>query len=145
MNWKYEAIEKLKQYEAKKRSLQSIPAEIRRLESAMKSIRSATADGSPTIGGGSGREDMMLSNIVNREELERSLDQAQIWVELVDAGMDILSEEERLILERFFIRPEKGAADRLAGDLNIDVKTVYRRKEAALRRFTICLYGGVES
>ena len=61
MNWKYEAIEKLKEYSAKKQSLKSIPEEMARLESAMQSIRSATADGTPVSGGGSGREDMMLS------------------------------------------------------------------------------------
>ena len=57
MNWKSEAIDKLKQYEAKKRALQNIPMEIARLESALKSIRSATADGTPVRGGGSGQFD----------------------------------------------------------------------------------------
>lgn len=145
MNWKFEAVEKLRQYEAKKQSLKSIPEEVKRLESAMRSIRSATADGTPVAGGGSGREDMMLSNIVHREELDRSLEQAQKWVALVEAGLEILSQDERLILERFYIHPEKGAADRLAGDLNLDVKTVYKRKDAALRHFTVSLYGGIES
>lgn len=145
MNWKSEAVEKLRQYEAKKQSLQNIPKEIKRLESAMSSIRSATSDGTPVPGGGSGREDMLLSNIVQIEELERSLEQARIWVGLVNAGLEILSEEERLILDRFYIHSEMGAANRLAGDLNIDIKTVYRRKDAALRRFTISLYGGTEN
>lgn len=145
MNWKTEAVDKLKQYEAKKRSLKSIPLEIARLELSMQSIRSATADGTPVSGGGSGREDMMLSNIVHREELERSLEQAQKWVALVEAGLEILTEEERKILDRFYVHPERGAADRLAGDLRLDVKTVYRRKDDALRRFTISLYGGTEN
>lgn len=145
MNWKYEAVDKLKQYEAKKQSLISIPMEIARLESAMQNIRSATADGTPVSGGGSGREDMLLSNIVQREELERSLEQARKWVALVDAGLEILTAEERKILDRFYVHPERGAADRLAGDLHVDVKTVYRRKDDALRRFTISLYGGTEN
>ncbi len=145
MNWKYEAVEKLRQYEAKKQALASIPEEIARLECAMQGIRSATSDGTPVQGGGSSREDMMLSNIVHREELGRSLEQARIWVRLVDTGLELLSPEERLILDRFYIHPERGAADRLAGDIRIDVKTVYRRKDAALRKFTISLYGGTES
>lgn len=145
MNWKSEAVEKLRMYEAKKRSLQNIPEELRRVKSAMKSIRSATADGAPVSGGGSGREDMLLSNIVLQEELERSLEQATKWVALVDAGLEILTKEERTILERFYVHPERGAADRLAGDLNIDEKTVYKRKDAALRKFTVSLYGGTEN
>lgn len=144
MNWKPEAIEKLRQYEAKKTALKTIPEELTRLKSAAQGIRSATADGTPIQGGGSGREDMMLSNIVQREELKRSLEQAKLWVALTDAGLDILTSEERLILDRFYIHPERSVAERLAEDMNIDIKTVYRRKDAALRRFTIALYGCVE-
>lgn len=145
MNWKSEAMEKLRLYEAKKCALQRIPEEIKRLESVMMGIRSATADGTPVSGGGSGREDMMLNNIVQREELERSLEQVKQWVSLVDAGWVILTEEERLLLERFYVHPERNAADRLAGELGIDVKTVYKRKDAALRRFTVSLYGCAET
>lgn len=145
MIWKQEAIEKLRQYEAKRLAMKTIPQEIKRLELNMQSIRSATADGSPAKGGGSGREDMYLSNIAHREELERSLEQAEIWVSLTEAALELLSKEERLLLDRFYIHPEKCAADRLAGDLHMDVKTVYRRKDDALRKFTISLYGGTES
>lgn len=144
MNWKYEAIEKLKQYEAKKLSLKNIPMEIARLESAMRGIRSAASDSTPVQGGGSGREDMYLYNIVQREELERSLEQAKKWVNLVDAGLDILSREERLILDRFYINPSKGNVDRLCGELHIEKSQVYSRKDAAIRHFTICLYGCCE-
>lgn len=145
MNWKTEAVDKLRLYEAKKKSLKSIPSVIEQLESAMVGIRSVTSDGTPVQGGGSGREDMLLSNIVKREELGRALEQAQKWVALVDAGLEILTEEERLVLDRFYIHPVCGAADRLAGELGLGVKTVYKRKDAALRRFTVALYGGVES
>lgn len=145
MNWKYEAIEKLKQYEAKKQALRSIPEEISRLELAMGSIRSATADGTPVVGGGSGREDMMLSNIVHREELKRALEQARKWVDLVDAGLKILDEDERLVLDRFYINPAKGNVDRLCYELGLEQATVYRRREKALHRFTLSMYGYAET
>lgn len=145
MNWKFESMEKLKQYEAKKQSLQSIPQEIARLELAMKSIRSATADGTPVQGGGSGREDMLLSNIVHRQELERSLEQAKKWVKIVEGGLAVLGEDERLILDRFYINPAPGNVDRLCGELGIEQATVYRRREKALHHFTLSLYGCSES
>lgn len=145
MNWKYEAIEKLKEYSAKKQSLKSIPVEMARLESAMRSIRSATADGTPVSGGGSGREDMMLSNIVHREELARSLEQAKKWVALVDSGLEILTDDERKILDRFYISPAKGNVDRLCEELGVEKAQVYRRRDSALRHFTLCLYGQAES
>ena len=145
MNWKYEAIDKLKQYEAKKQAMRNIPEEISRLESAMKSIRSATADGTPVKGGGSGREDMMLSNIVHREELKRSLEQASKWVELVDSGLSVLCDDERLVLDRFYINPAKGNVDRLCGELGVEQATVYRYRDKALHHFTVCLYGYTET
>ena len=75
MNWKREAADKLKNYEAHKQALECLPKEIRRLESAYIGIRSATTDGTPISGGGSTREDSMLSNIVHRDELKRRLKQ----------------------------------------------------------------------
>lgn len=42
MNWKFEAMEKLREYEARKQSLATIPDEIRRLELDYTRIRNAT-------------------------------------------------------------------------------------------------------
>lgn len=145
MNWKIEAIEKLKQYEAKKRALTNLPTEIERLESEMEGIRSSISESGLSGSGRGRRDDAYLTNIVYRAELGRLLEQAEKWVALVDAGLEILNAEERLILDRFYIHSEKGAAERLAGDLRIDIKTVYRRKDAAIRHFTLSLYGGTES
>lgn len=145
MNWKYEAIEKLKEYSAKRQALNSIPEEMARLESAMQSIRSATSNGTPVSGGGSGREDMMLSNIVHREELARSLEQARKWVSLVDSGLESLSVDEKKILSRFYISPARGNVDALCEELGVEKAQVYRRRDSALRHFTLCLYGQTES
>lgn len=40
---------------------------------------------------------------------------------------------------------DRYAVEDLASELIIDTKTVYRRKDSALRKFTIALYGVVES
>lgn len=144
MDWKREAMEKLKRYNAMKQSLRSIPEEITRLELEMQSIRSATSDGTPVSGGGSGREDRYLSNIVHREELSRSLEQAKVWVRLVDTGLAILSREERLVLDRFYINPAMGNVDRLCMELGIEKSQVYTRKNSALHHFTLSLYGCAE-
>lgn len=144
MDWKREAVEKLKRYNAMKQSLCSIPEEIGRLESEMQSIRSATSDGTPVSGGGSGREDRYLSNIVHREELARSLEQAQKWVSLVDSALEILNPEELLILDRFYINPARGNVDRLCMELGVEKSQVYARKDSALHHLTLSLYGCTE-
>lgn len=145
MNWKSEAVDKLRQYKAKKLSLVNIPLEISRLESAARGVRSAASDGTLVSGGGSSREDMLLSNIVHREELERSLEQAQKWVALVDAALAILSAEERLLLERFYVHPARGNVDKLCDELGLEKSQVYAKKDSAIRHFTISLYGCCET
>lgn len=137
MNWKYEAIDKLKQYEAKKHAAASISDEIGRLEQAMSSVRSASSDGTPVRGGGSGREDAYLSNIVRREELERSLKMIREWLEFVQSGLDFLADDERMILDRLYINPAKGNVERLCMELNCERATVYRRREQALDRKSV--------
>ena len=142
---KQEAIEKLKQYGAKRTALEDIPLEIRQLELGMQSIRSADPDSSPVRGSGAKREDVMLNNITYRDELGISYQQTKMWMKRMDKALAAMTAEERLILERFYITPEKKAADRLAGDLRVDIKTVYRRKDEALRKFTMALYGVTET
>ncbi|MBQ6430826.1 MAG: DUF1492 domain-containing protein [Oscillospiraceae bacterium] len=141
MNWKYESIEKLKGYEAHLASLTSIPEEISRLESAACSIRSATADGTAVSGGGNKREDMLLSNIVLREELERKLEQAKLWVSVVERSLGVLDDEERRVLDLMYIHRQPGSVERLCSELCCEKPTVYRRRDAALHKFTVALYG----
>lgn len=146
MNWKREAIDKLKLYKAKRQAVENIPEELHRLELSSVGIRSASRDKVAVAGSpGSGREDAMLSNLVHREELKAALKQARHWVRQVDAGLKQLTTEERLVLERFYISPAKGNVARLCEELGVEQATVYRRRDDALRHFTIALYGATET
>lgn len=145
MNWKREAIDKLKNYEAHREALENIPKEIKRLESAYAGIRSAATDGTPVSGGGSTREDSMLSNIVHRDELKRRLREARLWVAQVDKALAVLDNEERLVLDRFYIHRTQDSVGGLCDRLSLEKTAVYDRREKALRHFTIALYGITES
>lgn len=145
MRWDIEATAKLREYTARKAAIVSLPLEIKRLEADCGRIRSASADGTPVHGGGSTREDMLLSNICLREELTKQLADTQAWIEIIDRALAALTDDERLVLDRFYINPAKGNVDRLCEELGIEKATVYRRKESALRKFTIAFYGAVEN
>lgn len=145
MNWKREAVDKLKNYEAHKQALECLPKEIKRLESAYTGIRSATTDGTPVSGGGNTREDSMLSNIVHRDELKRRLKEARLWVAQVDKALAVLDDEERHVLDRFYIHRAKGAVEALCESLNLEKSAVYDRRDKALRHFTLALYGVTET
>ena len=145
MNWKNEAMDKLKNYEVHRQALESIPQEIKRLELIRTGIRSAVTDRTPVSGGGSTREDVMLSNIVHRDELKQRMKEACLWVSQVDKALSILSDEERLVLDRFYLHPIKGIIDDLCERLNVERSAIYDRRDKALRRFTIALYGVTET
>ena len=141
MNWKAEAKEKLRRYDAMRTATITLPAEIARLEGEYKSIRSAKTDGTPVRGGTSTREDAIINNIVERQELAEALENARAWVQITDRAMKALQNEERLILHRLYIYPEKGAVERLCKELGAETSSIYRRRDKAIKTFTIALYG----
>lgn len=145
MNWKREAIDKLKNYEAHRQALENIPREIKRLESAYMGLRSASTDRAPVSGGGGTREDCVLSNIVLRDELKRRLKEARLWTAQVDKALAVLGEEEKLVLDRFYIQRAKGAVEALCESLSLEKSAVYDRRDKALRHFTLALYGVTET
>ena len=141
MNWKTEAKEKLCRYDAMRLATINIPQEIQRLEIDAQSIRSARTDGTPVRGGGSKREDAMLNNILHRQELAWTLEQAQAWLRITDRALTALNGQEKLILTRLYIYPEKGGLERLCKELDMETSSVYRHRDQALKRFTMALYG----
>lgn len=144
--WKFKAIDKLKDYSAQKVAVINLQAEIVRLESEACSIKSATADGTPVKGGGSGREDRLLSNIVRREEHKAMLKRAKLAVSMVERGLDVLSQEDHHILDTMYITREKGYVDKLMDEFGLlEESSLYKRANKALHRFTIAMYGATES
>ena len=63
----------------------------------------------------------------------------------VDKALSVLDDEERLVLDRFYIHRTKDSVGELCDRLNLEKTAVYDRREKALRHFTIALYGITES
>ena len=143
MNWIKEAESKLRDYAAKEQSLSSVTERIAQLQAEMTCVRSATTDSTAVHGGGNCREDALLNNIVERSELERARDLAVSWLEWVNKALRALT--DRHLLDVFYINRHKGHVERLCEEMNIEKSQVYNRKNAALRKFTISLYGVTET
>ena len=141
MNWKNEAIDKLKQYGAMKAALVNLPVELERLALDARKIRTSDPGKVVMAGGHSGAEDLLLSNLVHRQELENALQQAGYWVTEVENALDALEPEDRLVLDRLFVYPKGGNVERLCCELGTEKSSVYRRRDHALRMFTVALYG----
>lgn len=145
MNWKAEALEKLQKLDPMQKALHNIPVELSRLEIDARTIRGANLDGPAVKTSGSKREDALLNNLVHRQELAWNLEQAKLWVDTVQDALCSLTSEEKTILSRLYICPERGALERLCLELGVEQSSIYRKREKALRRFTQALYGYTET
>lgn len=144
MKWKTEAMEKLRRYDAMRQALRNIPEEIERLKDEVRSLRGIATDHTP-VKGGSRREDVLIDNVVQRQELEWTLKQVKRWLTVADRGLLALTPEERLVLQRLYLYPERGAMDRLCTELGMEQSSVYRKRDEALRHFTVAMYGFSET
>ena len=145
MNWKAEAMEKLNRYHAMRQALQNIPEEIRRLEADAHSLRCVRPDQVSVKGGTGKREDMLINSLVYRQELQDQLRRAKSWVKITDRALAALTPEEKLILHRMYIMPEKGCIEWLTAELGVEQSSIYRKRDKALHRFTVALYGTPEA
>lgn len=145
MNWKEEATEKLRKYDAMRTATENIPQELQRLELSARAIRASGVDSPKVCSSRNRREEQLLNNIVHRQELRWALENAKSWVKTTDHALSALSPEDRLVLSRLYVYPEKGAIDRLCQDLGVEQSSIYRRRDRALRNFTTALYGSIEN
>ena len=91
MNWKAEAKEKLRRYDAMRLATVNIPQEIQRLEVDAQSIRAAKTDAPVVKSSGGSREDALLNNILHRQELVWTLQQAQFWLQTTERALSALT------------------------------------------------------
>ncbi len=145
MKWKNEAMEKLRRYDAMRQALRNIPEEIDRLKADARALRGATTDATPVKGGGNRREEALINNLVERQELEWTLQQVQRWICTADRGLAALTPDERLVLQRLYLYPERGALDRLCSELGVEQSSIYRKRDQALHRFTVAMYGFLDT
>ena len=145
LNWCIFAIQRLRDYEDRKRAIDNLAEKINSLEDKFTAIRAATTDSTPVQGGNENRrEQILIHNIATREELKNNLEIIKQEIDITEKGLDVLTETERLILTRFYINRSKGYVERLCDELFISKTELYRQKDEALKRFTMVCYGIVE-
>ena len=146
IDWKYAARDKLRDYVAQQNAVQNIPQEIEKLKLQAESIKSMDLDSLRVMGGEATREDMLLGNMQQRAELERNLARAQIAVRQVKDALGTLEADDVLLLDLMHIHPSKGKIERIMDEFKLqETKSVYRRVDKALHKFTVAYYGFTES
>ena len=81
-----------------------------------------------------------------KQEVERRLreyEERKQAVEHMEQALQVLTPEERLVVQMLCICPERKAAQKLCGILCVEESSVYRRKARAIKKLAAAL--GVES
>ena len=143
MNWQKEAINDLKSYTARKMSVDNMKQKIRELENRAIRLGSSSSD-VPVQGGSSRSEDALINNIAERDRLNQSIDAVQCLIDIIEKGLSVLDDEERTVLEEFYINRSSCHIDKLCDKLHCEKSTVYRIKDTALYKFTVAMYGVID-
>lgn len=126
MNWRQEAIAVLADYPLRKQALVSVDLDLERLEMQEKTPRN--------------REGQM-NYMVQKRSLEITKRQTALWVQRTEEALGVLTPEERQVLELVYIHPKNGNRELLLKRQGICKTTLYRRRDEALQKFTLSLYG----
>lgn len=141
MNWKAEAVEKLRRFPLMRQATQSIPKELERLEQEARSLQAGNAKlGAMNV---RSQENMLLENMIRRRELEELCASAESWVAVTAGAIGQLTAQEEKLLTRLYV--EEADVEQVCGELQLERSSLYRHREAALKKLTLALYGALES
>lgn len=132
-----EDLSKLRYYE---RRIAEIPDEIAEEQARLTSIKSSTTGSTPVQGGGNKREEWLVSALDRIERLRADLSYFEGKVRLTYRALDMLDPDDKRILIVFYVDKLKRGADVLMDELDIDVRTVWRRRAGALDGYCTARY-----
>lgn len=141
MNWRYFAIEDLKSYEFFKKAIVNNQERLQIAEHNLTNLKGVKYDYNPTSTDTTHHEDILINNIVIKEQLKVTNKYNKFYVEWIEKGLKELNEIELKVLDRFYINPSKNCVDILAEELNYEKSKIYQLREIALKKFTRCMYG----
>ena len=146
MDWKKEAAEVLREYPAQEFTMERIMEQLDRLEENITGVRVAAFTGVSVVGSKENhQEDRLVNAIAKKEELEEKLKSVRAWMATVDKALEMLSPEERRILDLLNIHRARGNAERLCDELHIEKSRLYDLRDQAFRMFTLSMYGCLDT
>ncbi len=141
MNYKKWLIEDLQALERHRFAVAQLKSELETLEAEFTAIKATSYDKMPGGGGTNSQEEKLLTTIAKKQELEADLMATTLHVEDMDRVLQSLSEVEREVLTRMYIRQERKAAEGLAEELGFEVAQIYRLKNQALHHMAQSRFG----
>ena len=144
MNWKKEAVNLLKEYPMRKDSLQSLKHRHAMLDREVKEL--TAHEELPTVKGElSAAQDQLLSSTAEEKQLQLNYQLTKLQLQWIERGLSALDEDERMVLEGFYLIGGPSVKSDLMDALCIERSALYQLKDRALRKFTMSMYGLLES
>lgn len=147
--WKYldkrsAAVDALKDYSSMRFIIDHTDEEIKAAYEKMSGVSSPQFDGMPHSHNPQAAEDRIIKGIEEIDVLKERYRQAVEYMAWFLPAWEELSEDERYVLEAFYGETNEygsNAADEVADYFQIERASAYRRKNRALERLTILLFG----
>ena len=141
MDYKKEAVSDLRRYLAMKRGVENNRERMEALEAEARGVRLSLDDRVKVLGGGGHAEDRLINILAERERLRLTNRAVRPLVRAMDRAMEMLSDGERSVLQRFYVDRKPGYLDVLCDELGYEERQIYNIKDEALRKFTLAMYG----
>lgn len=141
MNYKQAAIDDLRNHAKRKEALRNIKDKIAALQAQYEASKTNTYGAAPVNGGASQTEDRWVNNIMERERLKVAYAATKRLVDIVERGLEGLTDEEREVLLEVANLRGRYDAEAVAARHNMSRRTFFRVKDEALYKLTITMYG----
>lgn len=132
--WKSTAQYYLRTYLTKKETVKSLNEQLSILEEDYVSL-SGKGDSPPVMGIVCDREEKLIRNIAERDHIKARIKELQSQIKRVDAALNRIGDDFKLILTKFYIDRNEHYIDDLCDILCAERTKVYKMQHDALKLF----------
>jgi len=138
------AIDALKDYSSMEYIIQNQSEDVKQIREQMTALPSAVPNGLPRTKNPHAVETRLAASLDEIDVLRERYRRALEYMEWFRPAWDALTDDERFILTEFFLREDISkteAIGNISDRLYIERSWVYKKKDAAIMRLTLLLYG----
>ena len=146
--WKYldkrnATIKVLRDYNSMQFIIENTNDEIKGIQENMVGCGGPSLSGMPKAHNPQAGEEKIIKALDAIDVLKERYRQAKEYMEWFEPAWDSLTEEERYVLETFYTDEVKGSIHDICSHYSIERSSAYNKKNRALDKLTLQLYGCV--
>lgn len=146
--WKYldkrgGTVQAVKDYSSMKFIIESTDSEIKKAYTGITTVGSPNMDGMPHAHDPKAGEERLVNSLDEIDVLKERYRQALEYMDWFVPAWEQLSQDERYVLRTFYSDSDRSelTVDDIADYFKIERASAYRRKNRALEKLTVLLYG----